>query len=55
MMGYDWIAHMVENESVVHNASDNFFEKIEDFRKENWEHCRTTQPTQPSADKNKNT
>ena len=39
MMGYDWIAHMVENQSIVQHESDDFFEKIKDFRDTNWEQC----------------
>ncbi|XP_066928635.1 migration and invasion-inhibitory protein-like [Clytia hemisphaerica] len=39
MMGYDWIAHMVENESVVHQESDNYFEQINQFRNDHSEQC----------------
>ena len=39
MMGYDWIAHMVENESIVHHESDDFYENIKNFRDTNWEQC----------------
>lgn len=46
MMGYDWIAHMVDNESVLHDQSDDYFEQIENFRKDNWEQCIVTQNDQ---------
>ena len=45
-MGYDWIAHMVENESIVHQESDVFFKRIKDFRDTNWKQCTITKEHQ---------
>lgn len=39
MMGYDWIAHIVDNKSILSDQSDKFFDEIGKFRRENLSEC----------------
>ncbi|XP_065667418.1 migration and invasion-inhibitory protein isoform X4 [Hydra vulgaris] len=41
MLGYDWIAGMLENDSYINEKSDEFFDEICKFRQTNAEDCRS--------------
>ena len=41
MMGYDWISAMVDNDSSINDKPDNFFEELKEFRKSNWNECKS--------------
>jgi len=40
LMGYDWIAGMLDNETSINDRSDNFFNEMREFRKDNWNDCK---------------
>ena len=39
LLGYDWIAGVLENESAVMNHADDYFDDIMHFRKSNKNEC----------------
>lgn len=41
MMGYDWIAGCLDNDSYINEQSDQFFQDIEEFRRLNRDECKT--------------
>ena len=44
MLGYDWIAGMLDNEQQIEDLSDEFFQDISKFRRENQMACKTYLP-----------
>ena len=44
MLGYDWIAGMLDNEQQIEDLSDEFFKDISKFRRENHMACKTYLP-----------
>ena len=42
MMGYDWIATMLENKTPIEDLSDDFFKQIEEFRRLNYDECKSS-------------
>ena len=41
MVGYDWIAAMVDNDVSINDRPDEFFQDLDAFRKENWNECKS--------------
>ena len=39
MLGYDWIAALIDNDSNAINQSETFFEDLKEFRRLNLEEC----------------
>lgn len=39
MLGYDWIAALIENDPAAVNRSETFFDELKEFRKLNLEEC----------------
>ena len=39
MLGYDWIAALIENDSNAVNQSETFFDELREFRRTNLEEC----------------
>lgn len=44
MLGYDWIAGILDNEQQIEGLSDEFFNDISKFRRENHMTCKTYSP-----------
>ena len=42
LLGYDWIAGVLENDSVVMNNSEDYFDDIKNFRRENKDECTSS-------------
>ncbi|KAH3784196.1 hypothetical protein DPMN_162148 [Dreissena polymorpha] len=39
MLGYDWIAALIENDPNAVNQSETFFDELREFRKLNMQEC----------------
>jgi len=39
MLGYDWIAALIDNDSGAMNQSETFFDELREFRKLNLQEC----------------
>ena len=44
LLGYDWIASILDNEAITMDQSDRFLEDIKEFRRVNREECEGEKP-----------